>query len=255
MSMIDPFERPKLNPWESARRFRQSDPLASRRIGQEAVEQQGTQPDTLSGTFQPVVSDIESPASAAEQAFQTRLQEAEQVSSEATQNVAQLAEMRRQQRIREQAQQQQTAQPQQGFSTGGYEDYGQNPRVGGSLNKNRQQVLQEAGRYVGSPYQLGGRTVKGIDCSGLVMAVYNQAGYNISQHSATWQGRNIPGVRTAVNNLQPGDIVAWKDGSHIAIYAGNGMIVDAASSGGTRYRPMWGSPEQTYGIKLRFPGE
>jgi len=87
------------------------------------------------------------------------------------------------------------------------------------------------------------------------MSVYNQAGYDISQHSAGWQGRNIPGVRTSVDNLQPGDIVAWKDGSHIAIYAGNGMIWDAARRTGTSLRQLWAPQSAVYGIKLRFPGE
>ena len=35
-----------------------------------------------------------------------------------------------------------------------------------------------------------------------------------------------------VNDLQPGDIVAYYSGaSHVAIYAGNGMIIDALNSG------------------------
>jgi len=75
------------------------------------------------------------------------------------------------------------------------------------------------------------------------------------QHSAGWQGRNIPGVRTAVSNLQPGDIVAWKDGSHIAIYAGNGYIIDAASRTGTTTRKLWTSTDNVYGIALRLPEE
>ena len=125
----------------------------------------------------------------------------------------------------------------------------------GELSSSRQQVLKDTASYAGTRYQLGGTTARGIDCSGLVMSVYNKAGFDISQHSAGWQGRNIPGVRTAVNNLQPGDIVAWKDGSHIAIYAGNGMIWDAASRTGTSMRQLWAPQSAVYGIKLRFPGE
>jgi cell wall-associated NlpC family hydrolase len=245
MSMIDWFTRPNENPWESARRFRQGDPLSSRRIGQpEEVAE-----DPLQDRFQP--TNIESPMTAGEQAFEARLAEADQLAQQETENQMQLANVERQRRERQafEAQQaQQQSMPQ-------YRTDGQPFEVTGNLSGTRQGVLQEAGKYVGSPYAFGGRTVKGIDCSGLVMAVYNKAGYNISQHSAGWQGRNIPGARTSVNNLQPGDIVAWKDGSHIAIYAGNGMIVDASSSRGTSYRPLWAPQSQVYGIKLKFPGE
>jgi len=244
MSMIDWFNQPKQNPWESARRFRQQDPLASRRIGQqEDVEQ-----DPLQDTFQP--SDIETPMTAGEQMFQDRLAEADQIGAQETENQMQLAAVERQRREREdfEAQQQQANRVTYGAD-------GQPLYVPGNLEGTRRDVLERAGEFIGSPYRLGGKSVKGIDCSGLVMAVYGKAGIDVSQHSAGWQGRNIPGARTAVNNLQPGDIVAWKDGSHIAIYAGNGMIVDASSRGGTRHRPLWAPQNQVYGIKLRFPGE
>ncbi len=247
MSMIDWFNRPKENPWESARRFRQGDPLASRRIGQ----QEGEAGDELGGRFQP--AEIESPMTAGEQQFEARLAEADQLAQQATENQMQLANVERQARERQAFEAQQQQLQEAGRVTYGAD--GQPLNVPGSLSGTRQDVLERAGEFIGSPYQLGGKTVKGVDCSGLVMAVYGQAGIDVSQHSASWQGRNIPGARTSVNNLQPGDIVAWKDGSHIAIYAGNGMIVDSSSSGGTRHRQLWAPQDQVYGIRLRFPGE
>lgn len=124
-----------------------------------------------------------------------------------------------------------------------------------NLSKSRNQVLADAFSYVGDRYVLGGLSHQGIDCSGLVEAIYSQFGYGqyVSSHNARIQGQVIPGVRTSVRNLVPGDIVAWNDGSHIAIYAGNGMIVAAASPGeGVKYQPVWGS---VTGIHLRLPGE
>ena len=126
----------------------------------------------------------------------------------------------------------------------------------GALSNSRNQVLASASSYLGSPYVLGGTTTKGIDCSGLVMMVYNKLGYGITRHSATWQGNNIPGVRTSMNNLRPGDIVAWKDGSHIAIYAGNGEIIESANERvGTVRRKLWAPQSAVFGIALRLPGE
>lgn len=124
-----------------------------------------------------------------------------------------------------------------------------------SLSKARNEALSKAFSYVGDRYVLGGTSHAGIDCSGLVMAVYDAFGYGkyVDSHNARIQGQSIPGVRTSVRNLVPGDIVAWNDGSHIAIYAGNGMIVAAASPGeGVKYQPVWGN---VTGIHLTLPGE
>lgn len=250
MSMIDWFNRPRENPFDSARRFRQGDPLASRRIGQEGLEP--GQEDNLRDRFSPVEDG--QPRSAGEQAFEQRVAEADAAAASEGQMMVQIARAEQAAREREKfVRLQQEAQQAQQIPQ--YRTDGQPFEVTGELTGTRRDVLEKAGSFIGTPYQLGGKTVKGIDCSGLIMAVYNKAGFNISQHSARWQGRNIPGVRTAVSNLEPGDIVVWEDGKHIAIYAGNGMIIDSASSGGTRYRKMWGSPDSTYGIKLRFPGE
>lgn len=141
----------------------------------------------------------------------------------------------------------------QGASTG---SAGQAYTPQGNLSAARNKALSLASSYVGTPYVLGGTSHKAIDCSGLVMMVYNQLGYNITRHSATWQGQNIPGVRTSLSNLRPGDIVAWKNGEHIAIYAGNGEIIEAANERtGTVRRKLWDSPSNVYGIQLRLPGE
>ena len=150
-------------------------------------------------------------------------------------------------------------QQQQAASSGG--SYGYNGSntytVPAGVTGNRAAALREASTYLGNRYVLGGTSHQGIDCSGLVMMVYNKMGYNITQHSATWQKNNIPGVRTNdLNSLRPGDLVAWKDGSHIAIYAGNGEIIEAANEQrGTLRRPLWASPSAVVGIKLQFPGE
>lgn len=254
MSMIDWFNRPNENPWESARRFKQTNPFASRRPGQEAVEQAGEQ-DPLQEMFRP--TEIDAPMSVGEQAFEERLAEADELANRDANTAVQLAEMNRQRIAREQQMQQPTATQGQQFAQTGQGQRGPQEgfNVPGNVEGTRQEVLETAGEYIGSPYKFGGRTVKGIDCSGLVMAVYNQYGVDVSQHSVSWQGRNIPGARTAVSNLQPGDLVVWNDTSHIAIYAGNGMIIDASSSGGTRQRKLWTSPNNVYGIKLKFPGE
>jgi len=217
------------------------------------------QPDTRTGDFLPAMPTVVGePISVAEQGALDTLQRVGEESVRLVEQQEALSEAQRAATARQRAQDFSQQVPQQTYD---YEGQFASGQIGeaynadGSLSPARRTALQSASSYRGTPYQLGGTTARGIDCSGLVMAVYNQLGYGISQHSAGWQGRNIPGVRTSINNLRPGDIVAWKDGSHIAIYAGNGEIIDASRSRGTSRRPLWTSPDNVYGIALRLPGE
>lgn len=241
MTIINPSAQYRRNPLLSAEDF--------------AAQEEARRQAEMGATFQPALGDIqEAPMSTSEAAFV----EQPAVATRLNTNVDELSDYGRRMSDIEQQKRDQALRdrfiPQQDGQQGQYDG----PVAGvdiGDLSSSRQEVLKDAASYAGTKYQLGGTTAKGIDCSGLVMAVYNKAGYDITQHSAGWQGRNIPGVRTSVNNLQPGDLVAWQDGSHIAIYAGNGMIWDAASRTGTSYRKLWAGPSEVYGIKLRFPGE
>jgi cell wall-associated NlpC family hydrolase len=239
----DPSARFRRNPREAAEEFRRTDPSVNR-------------PDTMSGALQPAFNDEPQIASSTELAVQEpswidqQNQRLQDERSRSIQNMSSIISDRQ----RRQAQQ-------GGYASDGSVQYGDVSQAGqaytvdGSLSPERQNILRKTASYQGTPYQLGGRTARGIDCSGLVMSVYNQAGFDVSQHSAGWQGRNIPGVRTAVSNLRPGDIVAWKDGSHIAVYAGNGQIWDASRSKGTSLRPLWAPQSQVYGIAIKLPGE
>ena len=82
-------------------------------------------------------------------------------------------------------------------------------------------------KFQGYPYVAGGNTPAGWDCSGFVQYVYAQFGISLP-HSSGAQA----GVGTAVGSLaqaQPGDIVA--NGTHAAIYIGNGLVMNALSPG------------------------
>ena len=90
------------------------------------------------------------------------------------------------------------------------------------------------------PYIWGGSSPAdgGFDCSGFTSYVFAQAGYNIPRTVAAQRAFVTP-----VSNPQPGDLVFWGTG-HVAIYAGNNMIVDAGNpTDGISYRQMWGSPD------------
>jgi cell wall-associated NlpC family hydrolase len=242
-----PFRR---NPRQVAEDFNKTDPALNR-------------PDTMSGVFQPAfTTEFDTPGmSASEQGAMETLGDVEQQNVQLAEqgvslaNAAEAARQRMAQRSFgfQDPQSQQPQQSQQSGTTSG--QMNQAYRPSGNVSPTRQQILQETSRYAGTPYQFGGRTVKGIDCSGLVMSVYNSLGFNIQSHSVSGQARTIPGAKTAVSNLKPGDLVVWNDNSHIAVYAGNGQIWDASPSKGTSLRPLWAPQNQVYGIAVRLPGE
>jgi cell wall-associated NlpC family hydrolase len=78
-------------------------------------------------------------------------------------------------------------------------------------------------------------SIKGFDCSGLVM--YAMAPYRNLSHSAAAQYEEAGTVHPSLNQLWPGDLIFWsKDGTvegvgHVAIYIGNGYVIQAPESG------------------------
>jgi peptidoglycan DL-endopeptidase CwlO len=245
MSMIqDPSAPFRRNPRQVADEFNQTDPALNR-------------PDTMSGQFQLAFNpemETSEMLSAAERGATQTLEDVGQQNvrlQEESIGIANAAEAARQR----QQQSQQGFTTSQGGNRGGASYTGPAYFSNEPVSQQRQQLLGRTAGYAGTQYRLGGRTAQGIDCSGLVMSVYNSMGFNIRSHSVSGQARSIPGVKTAVGNLKPGDLVVWNDTSHIAIYAGNGQIWDASRSRGTTLRPLWASPDQVYGIAVRLPGD
>ena|GEM_PF-5018381 len=82
--------------------------------------------------------------------------------------------------------------------------------------------------YVGRPYTWGGASPAGFDCSGLVQYVYGHFGIVVPRTS--YQQFQI-GRSVTWTNLLPGDLVFFTTdhpgASHVAIYIGNGLMVQA----------------------------
>lgn len=89
-----------------------------------------------------------------------------------------------------------------------------------------EQVVNFALQYVGYPYKYGGNSLtNGCDCSGFVKLVYANFGISTPRQS---QAFKTVGQPVAFENLRAGDIVVYP--GHVAIYIGNGKIVEAQSS-------------------------
>jgi cell wall-associated NlpC family hydrolase len=94
-------------------------------------------------------------------------------------------------------------------------------------------AIQYALGQVGKPYVWGATGPDAYDCSGLMLRAYESAGITLPRvaRQQYWAGTQLP-VRLA----QPGDLLFWAyDTSnpdsihHVAMYLGNGRMVEAAN--------------------------
>ncbi len=96
----------------------------------------------------------------------------------------------------------------------------------------RQEIIHYAKSFLGTPYRYGGTTRNGVDCSGLVTAVYREFDISLPRSSAD-QSRVGDGVNRS--NLEPADLVFFKTSgsgtiSHVGIYIGDGKFIHASTS-------------------------
>ena len=105
-----------------------------------------------------------------------------------------------------------------------------NQNYPGGQDVSGEELVSYAKQFVGNPYVWGGNSLtKGCDCSGFVHLIYKHFGYKTVRYSMSFIYEGVPVSRA---DVRPGDIVvyAMKNGvGHVAIYAGNGKIVEAQS--------------------------
>jgi cell wall-associated NlpC family hydrolase len=90
-------------------------------------------------------------------------------------------------------------------------------------------VVADAKKYLGVPYVLDGESTKGMDCSGLVQQTYKDLGITLGRgvHEQMTEGTAVPSLAQA----QPGDLIVFKGGGHVAIYEGNDTVIHAPMPG------------------------
>ena len=89
-------------------------------------------------------------------------------------------------------------------------------------------ALDFALAQIGDPYVYGGTGPNSWDCSGLVMKSWAAAGVSIPRVVGP---QIAAGTSVPMDQLQPGDIVAYGDMSHDGLYLGNGRVVHAPRPG------------------------
>ncbi len=93
-------------------------------------------------------------------------------------------------------------------------------------NSAAQRAVEAALSKVGSRYVFGAAGPDSFDCSGLTSWAWKQAGVSIPRTSGEQHGmRSVP-----MDQLQPGDLITYYSPvHHVAMYIGNGQIVQAST--------------------------
>ncbi|MHB1516976.1 MAG: C40 family peptidase [Acidimicrobiales bacterium] len=113
-------------------------------------------------------------------------------------------------------------------------------------------AVQAAVQFLGVPYVWGGASMAGVDCSGLVMLAWAQAGVSLSHSAADQYLESTP---VSLSNLEPGDLLFYDFGGtgidHVVMYVGPTLdgqptpygidtIIQAAYPGTTvSFEPFW----------------
>lgn len=90
-------------------------------------------------------------------------------------------------------------------------------------------------RWQGTPYQHGGMSRRGIDCSGFVLLTFDQR-FGITLPRSTSDQSDM-GSEISKKALIPGDLVFFKTGRgkyglHVGIYSGQNQFIHASTSRG-----------------------
>jgi cell wall-associated NlpC family hydrolase len=103
--------------------------------------------------------------------------------------------------------------------------------MAGPASPSGSDVVADATRYLGVPYQWGGTDPStGLDCSALVQRVYGDLGVSLPRVAADQARAGAPVASLA--DAQPGDLVTFgSPAEHIGIYIGDGKMIDAPHTG------------------------
>jgi cell wall-associated NlpC family hydrolase len=125
-------------------------------------------------------------------------------------------------------------------------------------NTSADEIIKTARQYLGVPHCMGGTTMKCIDCSGLLSAVFAKHGIHLP-HNSEEQAR-YGKIITGMNDLKKGDLVffirSYKTHyfiTHSGIYTGNNEFIHTSSTVGvtiTSLSDPWWQEKFIFGTRV-----
>lgn len=106
------------------------------------------------------------------------------------------------------------------------------------LTQKQKLLLEEANRWLGTPYCFGGSDSHCVDCSGFIQNLFANVGVVLPRTSGE-QAKY--GKAVELGNLGVGDLMFFGSGgkiSHVAVYAGDGKIIHSSTSRGVVREPL-----------------
>lgn len=94
----------------------------------------------------------------------------------------------------------------------------------------RQEIVDFAVQFEGNPYVYGGTSLtNGADCSGFIMAVFKEFGYELPRVAAAQYDSS---TKKDISEMEIGDLVFYGHGGigHVGLYIGGGKIIHASTS-------------------------
>ena len=98
----------------------------------------------------------------------------------------------------------------------------------GPTSTQAEKAVAFAYAQLGKPYQWGATGPGSFDCSGLAQAAWAAAGVAIPRDTYE-QWAALPHISSSA--IQPGDLLYYDGVGHVAIYVGNGYMIDAPQTG------------------------
>ena len=96
-------------------------------------------------------------------------------------------------------------------------------------NPTRQALINYALQFIGNPYVWGGNSLtNGIDCSHFVYQVLKNTGAYSGGYTTSAGWRSLGKAVSSLSEAKAGDVICYS--GHVAIYDGNGGIVEAKGS-------------------------
>lgn len=100
----------------------------------------------------------------------------------------------------------------------------------------KQEMMEVAQPYLGTPYRRGGASMNGMDCSGFVRRIYSELFSLELPHSSAEQYSLPSMVKVSKDDLQTGDLIFFSQKkrriNHVGIYLSDGNFIHASTKSG-----------------------